>query len=223
MCASMTSISIPDSVTRIANEAFRSCSSLTSITIPNSVTDLGTWVFYECTSMTNARIGNGVRILDEYLFNGCSNLLNIKISASVTNICAEAFFRCDAVVGYYFSSDSPPSLTGSGWLYYGTNAVVYRLSDATGWPAVPAPWGGQPTALWLPKVADDECLGVQEGQFGFNVDWADSKTVVVEACTNLFATNWVTVATNTLTNGTAYFHDPQWTNIPGRFYRLRSQ
>ena len=31
-----------------------------------------------------------------------------------------------------------------------------------------------------------------------------------------------TFATNTLTGGTAYFGDPQWTNYPGRFYRLRS-
>jgi hypothetical protein len=30
------------------------------------------------------------------------------------------------------------------------------------------------------------------------------------------------VITNTLVNGTNYFSDPQWTNYPGRFYRLRS-
>jgi hypothetical protein len=35
------------------------------------------------------------------------------------------------------------------------------------------------------------------------------------------------LSTNTLntfvgTNGTSYFSDPQWTNYPGRFYRLRS-
>jgi hypothetical protein len=25
-----------------------------------------------------------------------------------------------------------------------------------------------------------------------------------------------------LTNGSIYFSDPQWTNYPGRFYRIRS-
>ncbi len=51
--------------------------------------------------------------------------------------------------------------------------------------------------------------------------------VVVEASTNLASAIWIPVETNTLntyigTNGTSYFSDPQWTNYPGRFYRLRS-
>ena len=35
---------------------------------------------------------------------------------------------------------------------------------------------------------------------------------------------WATdiVGTNTLTAGSSYFSDPQWTNHPSRFYRLRS-
>jgi hypothetical protein len=31
------------------------------------------------------------------------------------------------------------------------------------------------------------------------------------------------VVTNTLTNGVCTFTDPQWTNYPNRFYRVRSQ
>jgi hypothetical protein len=34
---------------------------------------------------------------------------------------------------------------------------------------------------------------------------------------------WTSVATNTLAGGSSYFSDPQWTNYPGRFYRLGSQ
>jgi hypothetical protein len=30
------------------------------------------------------------------------------------------------------------------------------------------------------------------------------------------------VSTSTLTGGTNYFSDPQWTNYLGRFYRIRS-
>ena len=46
--------------------------------------------------------------------------------------------------------------------------------------------------------------------------------VVVEASTDLAQPLWAPVGTNTLTDGSSYFSDPQWTNYPGRFYRLRS-
>ena len=34
---------------------------------------------------------------------------------------------------------------------------------------------------------------------------------------------WSPLETNTLSNGSHYFSDPQWTNYPVRFYRLHSQ
>jgi hypothetical protein len=33
---------------------------------------------------------------------------------------------------------------------------------------------------------------------------------------------WMPLATNTLTGGSAYFSDRQWTNYPARFFRIRS-
>jgi hypothetical protein len=45
---------------------------------------------------------------------------------------------------------------------------------------------------------------------------------VVDACTNLSNPEWQPMKTNTLTTGSAYFSDPQWTNYPNRYYRLRS-
>ncbi len=89
------------------------------------------------------------------------------------------------------------------------------------------PWGATfdklPTALWLPQAqTGDDNFGVQTNQFGFNLNWASGQTVVVEACTNLANPVWNPVATNTLMDGSSYFSDSQWTNYPGRFYRLRS-
>jgi len=44
--------------------------------------------------------------------------------------------------------------------------------------------------------------------------------VVVESSPDLV--HWLPIQTNTLTSGQMYFSDPQWTNHPARFYRLRS-
>ncbi len=65
-------------------------------------------------------------------------------------------------------------------------------------------------------------FGVHTNGFGFTIFWATNIPVVVEACTSLANHGWSPVATNTLTNGASYFSDPDWTNYPARFYRLRS-
>lgn len=106
-------------------------------------------------------------------------------------------------------------------MFYGvTNAIVYYLPSTTGWTTN---FAGRPTAPWLPQLQPTGVsFGVQTNQFAFNINWASGQTVVVEACTNLFHPDWQPVQTNTLTTGSAYFSDPQWTNYPGRFYRLRS-
>ena len=54
--ASITSITIPDSVTSIGSYAFFQCSSLTSITIPDSVTSIGSYAFFLCSSLTSVTL-----------------------------------------------------------------------------------------------------------------------------------------------------------------------
>lgn len=51
----MTSVTIPDSVTSIGDDAFSNCTGLTSVTIGNSVTSIGDYAFAWCdlTSITS--------------------------------------------------------------------------------------------------------------------------------------------------------------------------
>jgi len=120
-------------------------------------------------------------------------------------------------MGIYFHGNAP-SVSTEDVFDYDTNATVFYLPGMTGWDAN---LGGLPTAPWEPQVqTGDASFGVLTNQFGFNIAWASGQTVVVEACTNLANPVWQSVGTNTVTRGTAYFSDPQWTNHPGRFYRL---
>jgi hypothetical protein len=116
-----------------------------------------------------------------------------------------------------------PSLGGSS-VFQGDNyATVFYLAGTAGW----GPWfGGRPTALWfLPNpliLTSGPGFGVQSNTFGFIISWATNAPVVVEACTNPANHTWSPLQTNALTAGWSYFSDPQWSNYPVRFYRLRS-
>ena len=71
---SLTSITIPDSVTSIGHYAFYACSSLTSITIPDSVTSIGHYAFYLCTSLTSVTIPDSVTSIGRWAFGRCDSL-----------------------------------------------------------------------------------------------------------------------------------------------------
>ena len=78
--------------------------------------------------------------------------------------------------------------------------------------------------LWVPQVqlsATD--VGVRTNQFGFNITGSSGMVVVVEVSASLANPAWSPLETNTLSTGSHYFSDPQWTNYPVRFYRLHSQ
>jgi hypothetical protein len=47
---------IPESVTKIGDDAFLGCTSLKSITIPESVTEIGSEAFYDCTSLVTINV-----------------------------------------------------------------------------------------------------------------------------------------------------------------------
>ena len=96
-CSSLTSVTIPNSVTSIANRCFQDCSSLTSITIPNSVTSIGFDAFSDCSSLTSITIPNNVTSIGRSAFSGCSSLTSITIPNNVTSIGRSAFSGCSSL------------------------------------------------------------------------------------------------------------------------------
>jgi hypothetical protein len=78
----------------------------------------------------------------------------------------------------------------------GRMTIVYYLPGATGWNPT---FAGRPTQLWKPLVrTHDASFGLRTNQFGFTIDWAGNRSVIVEACTNLTQPGWAPVATNVL-------------------------
>ena len=65
---------------KIEKDAFRECSSLTSITIPNSVTSIGSSAFSGCNGLTSITIPNSVTSIGGDVFGGCSSLISIVVA-----------------------------------------------------------------------------------------------------------------------------------------------
>ena len=93
-CIGLTSITIPNSVSRIGEQAFRDCSGLAYINIPNSVTSIGEWAFYGCSGLSSISIPNTITEIGEQTFKGCSGLTSVAIPNSITKIGKEAFSGC---------------------------------------------------------------------------------------------------------------------------------
>jgi RHS repeat-associated protein len=93
-CTSLTSITIPNSVTNIGYSAFSECTGLTSVTIGDGVASIGNDAFNGCASLTNVTIGDGVAIIGTNAFNACASLTMVTIPSSVTNMEDGAFSEC---------------------------------------------------------------------------------------------------------------------------------
>ena len=63
-------------------------------------------------------------------------------------------------------------------------------------------------------------FGIRTNRFGFIVTGLSNQVVVIEACTNVFNSNWVPLQTNTMGTNAMYFYDAKWTNYGKRFYRV---
>jgi len=217
-CTSLTSVTIANSVNFIGLSAFASCTSLANVTIGNGVTLIAQSAFFSCTSLTSITIPNSVNFIGGGAFSSCTSLASVTIGNGVASLGDHAFNYCTNLMGVYLQGNAPN--VGSDVFMDAANTTIYYLPGTTGWGST---FAGRPAVLWNPLVAtSDASFGVRTNRLGFTITGANNLVIVVEAATNLANPAWVPVGTNTLTGGSSYFSDPEWTNYPARFYRLRS-
>lgn len=98
-CDNLTSITIPESMTRIEERAVSNCSSLEDIIFQNSssITYIGKSAFASCTSLTSVQIPDGLKSIEESTFSNCTNLKSVVIPFGVEKISSFAFLRCSSL------------------------------------------------------------------------------------------------------------------------------
>ena len=138
-CDNLTSVTIPDSVISIDEEAFDDCNSalcteyqfgkyvgdstnpyavlieltnknLTTYEIHPNTKIIARGVFQDCHSLTNITIPDSVTGISDWAFENCNNLTSVTIGDSVTSIGNSAFNNCYALT----SVTIPDSVTSIG-------------------------------------------------------------------------------------------------------------
>lgn len=85
---SITSVTLPDTVTKIGNKAFYGCSKLTKITLPASLKSIDDYAFYQ-SGLTSVTIPKSVTTIGKGAFGNCISLLRMNVATGNTKYIAK--------------------------------------------------------------------------------------------------------------------------------------
>ena len=118
-CDSLTTISIPEGITRIGQNGFRQSELISSVVIPNSVTEIGDHAFDLCIGMNYLTLGTGLKRIGAHAFADCKNVAELIIPDNVEYIGDVAFSSLRSATRI---------VIGSGVKYLGVRA--FQEADA---------------------------------------------------------------------------------------------
>ena len=135
-CAFLTSIIIPNSITRIHAGAFYYCTALASVHLPNKITIIDEGTFNYCSSLTSVHIPNSVTSIYSAAFSDCTSLTSVTIPDSITSIEANAFYNCPNLAQLILLPSTPPTLS-SGAIPTTIQSIYVQQSSKAAYKAAP--------------------------------------------------------------------------------------
>ena len=213
-----------------------------SVTIPNSVTNIGDNAFDGCKELTGTlTIPNSVISIGEDAFARCKGLTCITIPNSVTSIKRYAFYDCSRLAAVYCEALTPPDGSGSTNQFSNYNIPLYVPASSIEAYRSHAVWGKFTTILPISNTpytvsvsVNNASMGTATGGKDCNrcetitltatpntgyhfVQWSDgntdnARTVIVTKDTSftaIFAADGTTYAVNTDVN------DPSMGSVSG--------
>lgn len=113
--SSVTSVTLPESISFIGESCFYNSTELVSCNLPNSIISIGTYAFYGCKLLKGIRLPSNLITIETGVFSNCSNLEEVIIPSSVTQICfrkdpysANSFYKCSNLKKVIFEDGGIP-------------------------------------------------------------------------------------------------------------------
>ena len=194
-CTSLTSVTIPDSVTSIGR-AFSGCESLNAVYI----SDIAAWcgisfganpllyannLYLNGTLVTDLVIPSGVTSIGDRAFSGCTSLTSVTIPNSVTSIGDGAFYDCTSLTSVTIGKEV-------------TSIGIRAFDGCTSLTSITIL--GNVTSIW--ERAFDGCTSLTSVTIGNGVTSIDSTICNIATLTN------ITVGEN----------NPNYKSIDGNLY-----
>lgn len=151
---SLSSITLPTSLTSIGYYAFYNCPDITSLTFSNSITSIGNYAFYSCSGITGpltlptslTSIGDyafaftgisgsltlpaSLSLIGFGAFGVCKGITSLTLPASLTSIGGVAFDNCTGIKTITCLKQTPPSLNGNPFNNLTSLTDVFVPTDA---------------------------------------------------------------------------------------------
>lgn len=93
-CSALTSIVLPESITKIPSGTFNGCTSLASVTAKGEISAIGNSAFQECKSLTQLALPGQLTSIGYSAFQDCENLSSVPDLSAVTSLGSYAFYNC---------------------------------------------------------------------------------------------------------------------------------
>ena len=148
---SLNSITIPEGVTSIWNDAFNECQSLTSVKMPKTLKYIGVRAFYNCSKLNNISLRNtkscgneafsgcesltvidleGMASIGNSAFYGCASLTDINMK-NITSLGYSAFRGCTGLTSLTIPNSVTSIGEGAFWDCSGLTSVTFNAEKCT--------------------------------------------------------------------------------------------
>ncbi|MBO5702686.1 MAG: leucine-rich repeat domain-containing protein [Clostridia bacterium] len=173
LCKNLKKVTLPSTLKWIQDWAFAGCESLETVRIPNSVTQISIRAFSDCKNLSSLTLGAGVELIEESAFENCTSLTSVTFPKTLRLLANDAFAGCTSLTNIHYAGTIQEwNSVDSAGRDYGNNHIWYegvpgeRITCTNGYIFI------SPISEYEAYEAAREFLGIPKSQIGGKYEFA---------------------------------------------------